>query len=109
MRSFLPAGRWPVGYRCKRYLFEYALLAPANSFEISSVGDRISLALFIAIGATFSGLTDLLRARMNELEAAKEKSDQLFHERQLLIAELAHRTRRSARKRGREAGCWHLI
>ena len=69
----------------------YQLVAPLNPAVRTQ--DEIQLALFVVIGLAVAWLVEALRARIIELSKEKELSESLAQDRQVLMDELAHRTR----------------
>ena len=69
----------------------YQLVAPLNPAVRAQ--DEIQLALFVVIGLAVAWLVEALRARIVKLSKEKELSESLAQDRQVLMDELAHRTR----------------
>jgi len=74
-------------------LFVTVYLPPLGSMEVAETSDRIGLALFFVSGIAMTAMAEALRHRVVALNAEKERIVVLAAERQLLLDELAHRTR----------------
>ncbi|MBS0250743.1 MAG: DUF4118 domain-containing protein [Proteobacteria bacterium] len=71
----------------------FYFLAPRHSLDVSQVGDRGAFALFIVIGFAISTVVEALHNGLVALAAEKEQARNSLRDRDLLLNELAHRTR----------------
>ena len=72
---------------------EYFILQPTHSLAVSRASDVFALVLFLAIGLLGAAALEALHAKIEESAKEHDRSQQLAQDRQVLIEELAHRTR----------------
>jgi two-component sensor histidine kinase len=71
----------------------FYFLDPRHSFEISNAGDRGGLVLFVIIGFAISSVVEALHVGLVALATERENAQTAVRDRDLLLNELAHRTR----------------
>lgn len=71
----------------------FYFLSPSHSLDIWNVGDRGAFAVFIVIGFAISVVVEALHAGLVALATERESAQQAVKDRDLLLNELAHRTR----------------
>ena len=74
-------------------IFSAAFLLPSDASGHFKASDRVTLPLFILVGLAIATIVEILRTRVSELRISEQKALILASEKQLLIDELAHRTR----------------
>jgi two-component sensor histidine kinase len=71
----------------------YYFLPPRNSLDIHQPGDQGALILFVVIGFAISSVVEALHVGLVSLATERENAKTAIRDRDLLLNELAHRTR----------------
>ncbi|HVZ04616.1 sensor histidine kinase [Hyphomicrobium sp.] len=91
--AFLDRGNGFLATILSAALCDYFLLEPVGSLTIANGDDQIALALFVVVGMLIAAVVEALHKGLVDLAIEHERAQTALNERDLLLEELAHRTR----------------